>query len=63
MDLQELEQNNHERRGLGNLEFEGGSFGRPEVTNVLRIVALAGSIYRILQDSEAPRGQMLYQAG
>ena len=30
LDLRELEQNNHEHRGLGTLEFEAGSFGRPE---------------------------------
>ena len=32
MDLRELEQNNHELRRLGTLEFAAGSFGRLEVT-------------------------------
>ena len=42
--------------GLGTLEFEPGSFGRLGVTNVSRIVALGGSICRILRGLEAPGG-------
>ena len=56
MDLRELEQNNHGLRGLAILEFEAWSFGGLEVTNVSRIVALGGSICRILRGLEAPGG-------
>ena len=37
-------------------EIEAWSFGRLEVTNVSRIVALGGSICRILRGLEAPGG-------
>ena len=39
-----------------NLRPQAGSSGKPEVTNVSRIVAPGGSIYRLLRSSDAPGG-------
>ena len=54
--------NNLGLRGSETLEFEVWRFWRLEVTNVSRIVALGGSIYRILRVSEAPGSSRFRQA-